>query len=48
MRIASLPLTDPDTALLAENPLADGLDREPIHPTALVVFAPPAIWPGAS
>ena len=38
MRIASLPHTDPDTALLAENPLAAGLDREPIHPTALVVF----------
>ena len=38
MRIASLPRTNPDRALLAENPLADGLDRKPIHPTALVVF----------
>ena len=38
MRIASLPRTNPDRALLAENALADGLDREPIHPTALVVF----------
>jgi glucose-6-phosphate 1-dehydrogenase len=38
MGIASLPRTDPDAALAAENPLADGLDRDPVHPTALVVF----------